>query len=170
MKLKVSETQYLEYRYEMKPNDYMLGFAVRSQGLGNVINNSNEVSLDWNLKTFRNEKSINTENMYSELKFYTDEADYLSAGGDDNEIVDNVQWVGYKQHFFTSILLSDTPFNKATLTSNNLVKDEAIDTVFTKQYGLKTPLALNNGELNYNMNWYYGPADYKLLTATKEKT
>ena len=169
MKLKVSETQYLEYRYEMKPNDYMLGFAVRSQGLGNVINSANEVNLDWNLKTFRNEKSLKTENMYSELKFYTDEADYLSAGGDDNEIADNVQWVGYKQHFFTSILLSDTPFNKATLTSINLVKDEAIDTVFTKQYGLKTPLALNNGELNYSMNWYYGPADYKLLTSYENK-
>jgi len=164
MKLKVSETQYLEYRYEMKPNDYMLGFAVRSQGLGNVINNSNQVSLDWNLKTFRNEKSIKTENMYTELKFYTDEADYLSAGGNDSEVVDNVQWIGYKQHFFASILLSDTPFNKATLTSTNLVNNEAIDTVFTKQYDLKAPLALNNGELNYNMNWYYGPADYKTLT------
>jgi YidC/Oxa1 family membrane protein insertase len=169
MKLKVSETQYLEYRYEMKPNDYMLGFAVRSQGLSTVINSSNNINLDWSLKTFRNEKSIKTENMYSELKFYTDEADYLSAGGDDNEIVDNVQWVGYKQHFFTSILLSDTPFNKATLTSKNLVKDEAIDTVFTKQYDLKTPLALNNGELNYNMNWYYGPADYKILTGYENK-
>ena len=163
MRLKVSETQYLEYRYEMKPNDYMLGFAIRSQGLGNVINSSNEIQLDWNLKTYRNEKSISTENMYSELKFYTDEADYLSASSDDIEVVDDVQWVGFKQHFFTSVLLSDTPFNKATLTSNNLVKDEVIDTVFTKQYNLKTPLTLNNGELNYNMNWYYGPADYKTL-------
>ena len=163
MKLKVSETQYLEYRYEMKPNDYMLGFAVRSQGLGNVINGSNEIQLDWNLKTYRNEKSISTENMYSELKFYTDEADYLSTSGDDIEVVDGLQWVGFKQHFFTSVLLSDTPFNKATLTSNNLVNDEAIDTVFTKNYSLKTPLTLNNGELNYNMNWYYGPADYKTL-------
>lgn len=169
MKLKVSETQYLEYRYEMKPNDYMLGFAVRSQGLGNVINNSNQINLDWNLKTFRNEKSISTENMYSELKFYTDEADYLSAAGTDNEIVDDVKWIGFKQHFFTSILLSDTPFNKASLSSTNLVNDEKIDTVFTKQYDLKTPLALNNGELNYNMNWYYGPADYKTLKSYEGK-
>ena len=169
MRLKVSETQYLEYRYEMKPNDYMLDFSVRSQGLGNVINASNTINLDWNLKTFRNEKSIKTENMYSELKFYTDEADYLSAASSDNEILDNVQWIGYKQHFFTSILLSDKPFNKAAISSNNLVKDEAIDTVFTKQYQLNTPLALNGGELNYNMNWYYGPADYKILTAYEGK-
>jgi len=169
MRLKVSETQYLEYRYEMKPNDYMVDFAVRSQGLGNVINASNTINLDWNLKTYRNEKSISTENMYSELKFYTDEADYLSAGASDNEIVDNVQWVGFKQHFFTSILLSDKPFNKAAISSNNLVNDEVIDTVFTKQYQLNTPLALNNGELNYNMNWYYGPADYKTLIAYEGK-
>ncbi len=169
MKLKVSETQFLEYRYEMKPNDYMVDFAVRSQGLDNVINSSNTINLDWNLKTFRNEKSISTENMYSELKFYTDEADYLSAGGNDNEVVDNVQWVGYKQHFFTSILLTDKPFDKAALISTNLVDDENIDTVFTKKYELNTPLALNNGELNYNMNWYYGPADYKLLKSYEGK-
>ena len=169
MRLKVSETQYLEYRYEMKPNDYMVDFAVRSQGLGNVINASNTINLDWNLKTYRNEKSISTENMYSELKFYTDEADYLSAGASDNEIVDNVQWVGFKQHFFTSILLTDKSFNKASLISTNLVNDDKIDTVFTKKYELNTPLALNNGELNYNMNWYYGPADYKTLIAYKGK-
>ncbi|WP_347174700.1 membrane protein insertase YidC [Polaribacter uvawellassae] len=169
MKLKVSETQYLEYRYEMKPNDYMVDFAVRSQGLGNVINSSNTINLDWNLKTFRNERSISTENMYSELKFYTDEADYLSAGGNDNEIVDNVQWVAYKQHFFTSVLLTEKPFDKASLISTNLVNDDKIDTVFTKKYELNTPLALNNGELNYNMNWYYGPVDYKPLKAYEGK-
>ena len=29
MRLKVSETQFLEYRYELKPNDYMLGFLCK---------------------------------------------------------------------------------------------------------------------------------------------
>ena len=164
MKLKVSETQFLEYRYEMKPNNYMVDFAVRSQGLGNVINSSNTINLDWKLNAFRNEKSLSTENMYSELKFFTDdEDDYLSAGSDDNEIVDDVKWVAFKQHFFTSILTTKTPFNKASLISKNLVKDDKIDTVFTKGYELSTPLALNNGELNYSMNWYYGPADYEIL-------
>lgn len=169
MKLKVSETQFLEYRYEMKPDDYMVGFAVRSQGLSNVINSSNTISLDWKLNAYRNEKSLKTENMYSELKFFTDEDDYLSAAGDDNEIVDEVKWVAFKQHFFASILTTDTPFNKTSLTSKNLVKDEKIDTVFTKGYELLTPLDLSNGELNYNMNWYYGPADYKTLKAYEGK-
>ena len=68
-----------------------------------------------------------------------------------------------QQHFFTSNLLTDTPFNNATVTATDLVKNEEIDTVYTKLYELKTPLALTNGELNYNMKWFYGPSDYNLL-------
>jgi YidC/Oxa1 family membrane protein insertase len=49
MKLKVSETKFLEYRYELKPNDYMLDFTVRSQGLTDVVNSSQKVNLDWKL-------------------------------------------------------------------------------------------------------------------------
>jgi YidC/Oxa1 family membrane protein insertase len=40
----------------------------------------------------------------------------------------------YKQHFFASILLTDVPFAKAELFSNNLVNDEQKDTIFTKQF------------------------------------
>ncbi|WP_298778607.1 membrane protein insertase YidC [uncultured Polaribacter sp.] len=163
MKLKVSDTQFLEYRYEMKPKNYMVDFSVRSQGLSNVINSSNTINLDWSLNGFRNEKSIRTENtMYSYYYYKTeDEVDYLNAGK--SEIINDVDWVAYKQHFFTSNLLTDTPFNNATVTSTDLVEDEKIDTVFTKRYELKTPLALTGGELNYNMKWFYGPSDYNLL-------
>tara|TARA_B110000902_G_scaffold177978_1_gene201785 strand:+ start:2230 stop:4107 length:1878 start_codon:yes stop_codon:yes gene_type:complete len=163
MKLKVADSQFLEYRYEMKPNDYMVNFAVRSQGLSTVINSSNPINLDWSLKGYRHEKSLKTENtMYSYYYFKTEgEVDYLNAGKSD--IINNVDWVAYKQHFFTSNLLTDTPFNNATVTATDLVKNEEIDTVYTKLYELKTPLALSNGELNYNMKWFYGPSDYNLL-------
>ena len=163
MKFRASETQFLEYRYEMKPNEYMVDFSIRSQGLGNVINSSNPINLDWTLNGYRHEKSIRTENtMYSYYYYKTeDEVDYLNAGN--TEIVNDVDWVAYKQHFFTSNLLTDTPFDNATVTSKDLVEDEKIDTVFTKRYELKTPLALTGGELNYNMKWFYGPSDYNLL-------
>jgi YidC/Oxa1 family membrane protein insertase len=168
MKLKVSETQFLEYRYEMKPKDYMVNFSVRSQGLSNVINASNPINLDWSLDGFRHEKSLKTENsMYSYYYFKSEEeVDYLNAGNSD--VINDVDWVAYKQHFFSSSLLTDTPFNNATVTSTDLVLNEEIDTVFTKRYELKTPLALSNGELNYNMKWFYGPSDYNLLTTYED--
>ena len=163
MKLKVSDSQFLEYRYEMKPKEYMVDFSIRSQGLSNVFNSSNPINLDWSLKGYRHEKSLKTENsMYSYYYYKTeDEVDYLNAGN--TEVVNDVDWVAYKQHFFTSNLLTDKPFNNATVTSTDLVKDEQIDTVFTKKFELKTPLALAGGELNYNMKWFYGPSDYNLL-------
>ena len=164
MKLKVSETQFLEYRYEMKPKDYMVNFSVRSQGLSNVINGANPIHLDWSLKAYRNEKSMKTENtMYTNFYYKAeDEVDYISAGK--SEILNDVDWVAYKQHFFATNLLSDTPFNNATITSTDLVLNEETDTVFTKRFELKTPLELSSGELNYNMKWFYGPNDYNLLT------
>lgn len=163
MKLKVSDNQFLEYRYEMT-DDYMVNFAVRSQGLSTVINSSNTINLDWSLKGYRHEKSLRTENtMYSYYYYKSDnEVEYL--GLEDNEVVNNMDWVSYKQHFFSSILLSDKAFNNAAIASLDLVKDETIDTVFTKKYTLKTPLELSNGELNYNMKWYYGPSDYTKLS------
>ncbi|WP_373943524.1 membrane protein insertase YidC [Polaribacter sejongensis] len=163
MKLKVSDTQFLEYRYEMKPKNYMVNFAVRSQGLSNVINSSTPINLDWSLDGYAHEKSVKTENtMYSHLYYKTeDDVDYLNAGN--TEILNDVDWISYKQHFFTSILLTDTPFNNSTVTSTDLIKNEELDTVFTKRYELKTPLELASGELNYNMKWFYGPSDYNLL-------
>ena len=163
MKLKVSETQFLEYRYEMKPKEYMVNFSIRSQGLSNVINGSNPINLDWSLDGYRHEKSLKTENtMYSWYYYKSEgELEYIRPGN--TEVANSIDWVFYQQHFFSSALLTDTPFNNATITSTDLVKDEEIDTIFTKRYALKTPLALTNGELNYNMKWFYGPSDYNLL-------
>ncbi|CAM1348573.1 membrane protein insertase YidC [Tenacibaculum crassostreae] len=161
MKLKVAEDKFLEYRYEMKEGDYRVGFAVRSQGLSNVINSSQEINLDWNLKGFRHEKSLKTENMYSYYYYKADdEVEYLQMN--DDEVASDIDWVAFKQHFFSSILTSETPLNNATLKSVDFAGED-VDSVYTKTYGVKAPLALTNGELNYNMQWFYGPTDYNLL-------
>lgn len=165
MKLKVSESEYLEYLYVMKPGEYMLDFSIRTQGLRNVISSSSDVNLNWKLKGYRHSKSISYENRYTELSWeYEDgDDDYLGQGELKDDEANDVTWVAYKQHFFSSILLTDTPFSKGKFVSKNLVQDEEIDTVYTKDFATTLPLELKGGELNYNMNWYYGPTDYKIL-------
>ncbi|WP_338375639.1 membrane protein insertase YidC [uncultured Flavobacterium sp.] len=165
MRLKAGENQFLEYRYVLKPNEYMLDFGIKTQSLTDVINTSEPLNLEWKLKAFRNEKSISYENRYTEMVYEYEEGkdDYLSAAKDDDDIVNDVTYIAFKQHFFTSILLTDTPFKSAELKSENLVHDEEIDTVYTKNFIAKVPLDFKNGELNYAMNWYYGPAKYKIL-------
>ena len=166
MQLKTGENQFLEYRYVMKDNDHMLEFSVRTQGLENVLNTSKGSNLEWNLKTYRNEKSVSYENRYTELiyEYEGGKDNYLNAASDKEETADEVTYVAFKQHFFTSVLLSETPFKTAELKSDNLVDDDKKDTVFTKNFTAKMPLEFKNGALNYNMNMYYGPTDYKTLS------
>ena len=165
MKLKVSEQAFLEYRYELKPNEYMMDFNIRSQGLASVFNASQPVDLDWYLKAIRHAKSISYENRYTEVVFEYEDGkdDYLGQQELTEDVATDVTYVAYKQHFFTSILLADTPFKTANLMSENLVKDEEIDTVYTKAFSTKLPIELQGGEINKTMNWYYGPSDYKIL-------
>lgn len=166
MQLKAGPNQFLEYRYVLKPGDYMLDFSIRSQGLENVVNTSKPLDLEWQLKTYRNEKSISYENRYTELVYEYEEGkdDYLNAQKELSEITaEDVTWVAFKQHHFTSILLTDTPFKTAELKSENLVANEDVDTVYTKNFTAKLPLEFNNGAISYKMNWYYGPAKYQIL-------
>jgi len=167
MKLKVDANRYLEYYYEIKPGDYMLDFAIRSQGLSNVINTSQALNLDWELNAFRKEKSYYAENMYTWYYYKADgDVDYLSK--EDNETVQDVDWVTFQQHFFTAILKTDTPFASATITSKELVEDEDIDTIYSRQFTVQAPLDMKGGELNYAMNMYYGPNDFKILKSYKD--
>lgn len=171
MKAKVSQNQYLEYRYEMKPDEYLIDFSIKSQGLSNVINSSKPVDLDWKLKAIRHSKSIQYSNRYSELTYnYEDgKIDKLSDTSDkDEETEEDVKWLSYRQHFFSSILVTDKPFETATLTSENLVKEESHTQKFMKIYDSQMPLKIEGGELSYNMKWYYGPTDQKVLSQYKE--
>jgi YidC/Oxa1 family membrane protein insertase len=166
MKLKVSESKFLEYRYELKEGDYMMNFTIRSQGLSDVINSSQAVNLDWNLKGYRHAKSISYENRYTDIHYeYDGGKDGYDGMRDTEETIEDVTWLGYKQHFFSVILLTDSPFKTVDITSKNLVEDEAIDTVYTKMFTAKMPLELTGGEINKTMDWYYGPNDYKILNA-----
>lgn len=167
LKLKAGQNEYLEYRYVLAPNKYMVDFDIRSQGLSSILNTSNPIDLQWDLKTYRNEKSISYENRYTEIYFEHKEGkiDYVSHGNDMEENSEQTTFIAFKQHFFSSILLTKTPFKTSKLYSNSLVDDEKKDTIFTKQYKATIPLAFSNGELDYKMNWYYGPTDYNILNA-----
>ncbi|MBU3026936.1 membrane protein insertase YidC [Zobellia galactanivorans] len=170
MKAKAGPSQFLEFRYEMKKGDYLVDFTIRSQGLNGIIDSSKPVELSWKLKGIRHSKSVEYENRYTELTYNHDDGkiDYLSLTSDDEETEEDVKWISYRQHFFSSILATKNNFKTADLTSRNLVEEESKDTQFTKLFGATVPLELTAGELAHNMFWYYGPTDVKVLSQYKE--
>ncbi len=170
MKAKISNNQFLEYRYEIRPGEYLVDFTLRSQGLSNTFNSSKPIDLHWKLKGIRHDKSVQYENRYTEVMYNYEggKIDYLSSGSDDEEVEEDIKWVSYKQHFFTSILATKKNFNTADLKSQNLVEEENKTIEFTKQFETTVPLSLAGGELSENLNWYYGPTDVKVLSQYKE--
>lgn len=170
MQAKVAPNQFLEYRYEIKPDDYLLDFNIRSQGLNGVINGSQPVTMEWKLRTIRHSKSIQYENRYTRLTYNHKDGKIskLSEGSDDEETEANIKWLSYRQHFFSTILATKTPFETGKLSSVNLVKEESKTAGFSKEYTSLVPLKLEAGELSYAMNWYYGPTDVKILAQYKD--
>ena len=165
MKLKSGANEYLEYKYILKPNDYMIGFDLRSQGLNKVLNTSKPLDLEWDMKTYRSEKGIAIEKRFTDIHYEYEEGkiNSTSPGKDKEDNPEKVSFIAFKQHFFSTILLTNTPFAKAKLYSNELVNDEKVDTTFIKQLKANVPLAFTNGEVDYKMSWYFGPSDYKTL-------
>lgn len=171
LKAKISDSRFLEYRYEMKPDDYMVDFTIRSQGLNGVINSGRPIDLEWDLKGIRHGKSVKYENRYTRLTYNHDggKISKLSESSEsDEETEADIKWLSYRQHFFSTILATDDHFNTAELTSQNLVEEESKETLFTKAYSTKVPLELKGGELTQNMHWYYGPTDVKILDDYKD--
>ena len=164
MKAKVSNNQYLEFRYEIKPNDYLVDFTIRSQGLSGVFNSSKPLELKWDLKGIRHSKSVRYENRYTRLTYNHEDGKIskLSESSDeDEETEEDIKWISYRQHFFSSILATDQNFKSAKLVSKNLVEEESKTIKFTKDYSTLASLNLQGGELNQSMYWYYGPTDVK---------
>lgn len=165
MKARTAADKFLEYRYEIKPGEYLLDFTISTQGLNGVISQAQPVSLRWWLKGIRHNKSIEYGNRYTRLtyKYEEDKISKLSESSDDEETETAVKWISYRQHFFSSILATDKPFETAELRSVNLVEEETHTQQFTKEYTSEAPLDLEGGELNYDMNLYYGPTDIAVL-------
>ena len=165
MKAKVASNQFLEYRYEMKPDEYLVDFTIRSQGLNGILNTSQPVQLQWQLRGIRHNKSIQYENRYTRLTYNHEDGKIskLSETSDDEETEEGIKWLSYRQHFFSSILANSQLFEKGQLSSVNLVEEENKEAKFTKEYKSVLPLKIEGGELSYNMHWYYGPTDIAVL-------
>lgn len=165
MKAKAGSDQYLEYRYTIKPGEYLLDFDIRSQGLSNLLSAAQPVLLDWQLQGIRHNKSVMYGNRYTRLTYRHegDKISKLSESGDDQETENEVRWMSFRQHFFSTILATDKPFASADLKSKNLVEEESKEVQFTKEFAAQTSLEMVGGELSKSMNWYYGPTDIDIL-------
>ena len=164
MRLKVGDDQYVEYKYTLSPDSYMVDFTVNMVGMQNVIaRNSNFVTFNWQADIPGQEKGRKFENQYTALyyKFSEDAVDNLSASGDaEEELATKVKWIGFKQQFFSSVLIADNAFKGVKLESSTMDETSRVLKNFSAEISL--PYEGNQVE-TYPMHFYFGPNKFQTL-------
>ena len=167
MKLVVSEDVFIEYLYSINLDDYIIDLDINSRGFYNILDTNKSYNLNWQLSAYRNSKSISYENRYSYLTYFyvNDKIDYLSISGDDEDDEENVNWISFKQHFFSSVIIAENenPFKNVEFKSEDLVQDNNTDTLYTKKFISKIPFNYSNNEFDNSLKFYFGPNQYSQL-------
>ena len=164
MKASLNAQQYISFSYSFPKNGNLFSFSVKTIGMSAILNTNSAPELSWKTDVFRNSRSIDYENRYTEFTFgYEDDrVDYLSLSGNDEETRENIRWISYRQHFFSAILIPEQPIYEANILSIDLSGDQSLNKKYTKSF--TTNYKLNTGgDLNTNLKFYYGPTDYKAL-------
>ncbi|MBV8388308.1 MAG: membrane protein insertase YidC [Mucilaginibacter sp.] len=164
MRLSYSATQYIDYIYSLKGTGFKLGLTIKTTGLDNVMANSNTLNLDWQASLHKQEKDMKQERQYSSVYYYNTDSDvdWLSETKDDQKSIADkkLQWVAFKQHFFSNILIAKQGIDKSSLTvstdvSNNAdVKQMKADLSFARAADGSLPL-----------EFYFGPNRFSILKA-----
>ena len=163
----ISTRQSIVFEYVFPKQGYLYTVNLKTEGMQTLLNSSILPNFSWKTDAFRNSRSIDYENRYTEYTFgyEEDRVDYLSLNGEDKESREGIRWISYRQHFFSSILIPSTPIASAELTSIDLASEENLEEKFTKTFKTSYSLGLTNGNLNTQLTFYNGPTDYDSLKA-----
>ena len=162
LKAQIDSRSELELSFFLADNSSIVDFELDI--IDNTNSNYENVELIWGRDSFRNSKSIDYENRYTALSygFENNKDSYLSVAGTTNKVIDNVNWVSFREHFFSSILILNNESNQVEISSEDLSGNDALDKKFTKRFLANIPLSLDsNNQLSFSM--YYGPTDYETL-------
>uniref|UniRef100_UPI00307C22A5 membrane protein insertase YidC n=1 Tax=Alistipes shahii TaxID=328814 RepID=UPI00307C22A5 len=169
MRLPVAEGAYLEYRYliydtEAPERDYLVDFDVRLVNMAPEMANQTQIQIDWANTTFQNEKGFQNENLYTTLSYrFPDETSIeelgMSEGAKSKNISTQVNWVAFKQQFFSSVFIAPDNVSYANLAFDTAAPESSLLKTFTAQMGVPyTPQTEG-----YDFAFYFGPNKYSIL-------
>ena len=162
LKAQIDTRRELEISFLLKENSDIVDFKLNI--IDNTDSNYENVELIWGRDSFRNSKSIDYENRYTALSygFENNKDSYLSVAGSTNKVIDNVNWISFREHFFSSILILSDESNQVEISSEDLSSNETLDKKFTKRFLTNIPLKLDSyNQISFSM--YFGPTDYETL-------
>lgn len=165
----VSTDKYIEFKYTVRGDDYMIDFDVNFAKMEGVIDpNSKEMVINWDARLLRQEKNLENEKLNTSIHFrHSDgEVDYLNERKDDSQnIKTRIKWVSFKQQFFAATIIADDLFQNADLVK---VREPEKENKYLEQMDAILSLDFNpNVDKTLGMRFYFGPNKYNILRTYK---
>lgn len=169
MRLAVAENAWLEYEYliynkQAPERDYLVDFNVRLVNMAPQMANQTLIGIDWSNVSYQNEKGFQNENMYTTLAYrFPGESSIeelgMSDGAKSKSVSTAVNWVAFKQQFFSSVFIA--PQN---VSSANMVFDTAAPgSELLKSFSVQMTVPYSAQVEGYDFAFYFGPNKYAIL-------
>jgi YidC/Oxa1 family membrane protein insertase len=167
--------QTIEHHYSIDPDKYHVEYTVKMKGFEGEVTPEN-VRLNWNVELLKTERLLSEQRRTSTVFFKENGGsyDYLSEFSDDQFAAEtDVDWVAFKQSYFSSILMPKTPFAKSgtTFKVSGYPEGSEKDSTHIKQYETTLNLDLDNtNDAQASMTWFFGPNKYDLLSSYENES
>ena len=169
MRLAVAENAWLEYEYliynkQAPERDYLVDFNVRLVNMAPQMANQTSIGIDWSNVSYQNEKGFQNENMYTTLAYrFPGESSIeelgMSDGAKSKSVSTAVNWVAFKQQFFSSVFIA--PQN---VSSANMAFDTAAPgSELLKSFSVQMAVPYSAQVEGYDFAFYFGPNKYAIL-------
>lgn len=161
LRLSAGEDKYIEYKYTLAPDKYMVDFDVTFKSMQNIIaSNQNTLTFDWRMYVPQQEKGRQNEEQYTTIKYkyFQDDVEGLrlrqQKDVEEKDIPTKLSWIAFQDQFFSSVLISKDFFLNGTVTSTKTTGSEKYIRYYTSELGIP----FNPGaETAIGMKLYYGP-------------
>lgn len=162
--LVAGENSFIEYIYRLPYGEYMVDFDIRFHGMDGIIpSNQQFVDLEWTMRSPQQERGAKKELEYTTLCYRTPNGDYeqfAASKSEQNERVKTrLEWVGFKEQFFSAFLVGDGDFEQTDLTMRRATEEG-----FLRDFSALIMLPYEKGvKETYALQLYLGPNHYNTL-------
>lgn len=165
MRLAADSASYIDFVYTLKPDSYLMNFEIKATGMTDKLANTDYVDIDWSQRARQLEKGFTYENRLAELTYKVngDAVNNLSAANDDEKKLETrIDWVAFKNQFFSSVFIAEQDFDKVSVKS----KMEQQGSGYIKDYSAEMNTFFDpTGKEPTEMYFYFGPNHFKTLQA-----
>ena len=175
MRLPFSNGGYLEQKYILPPDSYMVRNELSFVGMDELIPRKiNMFDIDWKLIIPRLEKGYSNEKQYSKLDYYFSgekKPEQLGRGGRNasESIVSRVKWFAFQQQFFSAIMTAGDEFSAADFDIRFYDEKDPDRNLMMCSAFVQSELKHGNGTTTIPFDFYFGPNHYRTLKDYDQK-